>query len=299
MLHSLAYVGISSPAVDAWPSFATEVLGCMMAEPGSDGAVRLRVDDALWRIQIHPGEVDSVEYFGWAVTDEASLEELRARLEKEGIEVELGSAELAAERAVHQLLWFIDPWGYRHELIWGQYTRPHSFRPSRPLSGFVTGQQGLGHVVVGMPDLERAHDFFTRVMGFELSDRIISDRMNANFYHVNGRHHTLALGRLPEGVVGFNHLMLQVAAIDDVGVAYDICLERELPIVKTIGRHTNDQMISFYLTTPSSFNIEYGFGGVQIDDDWTPKSFDRSSTWGHVLPDGVTKPSPGIVRSLG
>lgn len=298
MLHSLAYIGISSPAVNEWPAFATEVLGCMVGDPGSDGAVRLRVDDALWRLQIHPGEVDAVEYFGWAVTDENSLQELRERLEKEGIAVEKGDAALAAERSVNQLFWFTDPWGYRHELIWGQIVRPQSFRPGRAVRGFVTGNQGLGHVVVGIPDLERGHDFFTRVMGFELSDKIMSERMSAHFYHVNGRHHSLALGRLPQGTVGFNHLMLQLESIDDVGVAYDMCLERGLPIVKTLGRHTNDRMISFYLTTPSSFNIEYGFGGAEIDDDWTPKTFDQSSIWGHEVPDNVKKSSPGIVRSI-
>ncbi|MGJ3561650.1 VOC family protein [Streptomyces sp. INA 01156] len=218
MLHSLAYLGISSPAADEWPTFATEVLGCMLAEPGPDGAVRLRVDDALWRIQIHAGEVDAVDYFGWAVTDEASLDELQGRLEAEGVEVHEGDAELAVARAVNRIRWFVDPWGYRHELIWGQIIRPSSFRPGRAISRFITGQQGLGHVVVGMPDLERAHDFFTRVLGFELSDKIITDKLEAHFYHVNGRHHSLALGRLPEGVVGFNHLMLQLEAIDDVGV---------------------------------------------------------------------------------
>ncbi|MFD6321513.1 VOC family protein [Streptomyces sp. NPDC001812] len=299
MLHSLAYLGISSPAVDEWPTFATEVLGCMLAEPGPDGAVRLRVDDALWRIQIHPGEVDAVDYFGWAVTDEASLDELQGRLEAEGVEVHEGDAELAAARAVNRIRWFVDPWGYRHELIWGQIIRPSSFRPGRAISRFITGQQGLGHVVVGMPDLERAHDFFTRVLGFELSDKIITDKLEAHFYHVNGRHHSLALGRLPEGVVGFNHLMLQLEAIDDVGRGYDLCLERGVPISKVLGRHANDRMVSFYLTTPSAFNIEYGYGGVEIDEDWTPKTFDKSSIWGHTVHEDNPKPSPGIVRRLG
>lgn len=299
MIHSLAYVGISSPAVDEWPEFATEVLGCMLADPGPDGAVRMKVDDAPWRIQIHPGEIDAVEYFGWAVVDENSLGDLQRRLEDAGVEVHTGDADMAAARAVNRLRWFIDPWGFRHELIWGQIVRPASFRPGRAISRFITGQQGLGHVVVGMPDLERAHEFFTQLLGFELSDKIITDRLEAHFYHVNGRHHSFALGRLPEGVVGFNHLMLQLETIDDVGRAYDLCVERGVPISKMLGRHANDQMVSFYVTTPSAFNIEYGYGGVEIDDDWTPKTFDKSSIWGHMVHEDNPKPSPGIVRRLG
>ena len=35
----------------------------------------------------------------------------------------------------------------------------------------------------------------------------------------------------------------------------------------SLGRHTNDEMISFYLRTPSGFDIEYGFGGKTVDAD--------------------------------
>ena len=43
-------------------------------------------------------------------------------------------------------------------------------------------------------------------------------------------------------------------------------------VTRTLGRHTNDQMISFYLTTPSGFHIEYGYGGLQGDVSWVPKT---------------------------
>ena len=35
----------------------------------------------------------------------------------------------------------------------------------------------------------------------------------------------------------------------------------------TLGRHTNDLMTSFYVRTPSGFEIEYGTGGLVVDDD--------------------------------
>ena len=49
------------------------------------------------------------------------------------------------------------------------------------------------------------------------------------------------------------HFMLQTNSLDDVGVARDICLEKGLEISQ-IGRHPNDQMVSFYVTTPSGFS---------------------------------------------
>jgi extradiol dioxygenase len=296
MIKALGYLGVSSPRSDDWRVFGTEFLGGELAEDGPDGAVRLRVDDATWRIQIHPGEADKTEYFGWLVDYEEDLPRVVARLAEAGVTAEQGSPELAASRNVNQLVVFTDPWGFRHEVAWGQEAHPSSFRPGRAISGFVTGQQGLGHVVLMIPDVDKGHEFFSGVLGFELSDKIIvPGALNARFYHVNARHHTLAIAQSPPGVAIFNHLMLQVRSIDDVGWAHDNLERFEVPPVMSLGRHTNDKMISFYCTTPSGFNIEYGYDGLEITDDWVPRVYTRSSIWGHKFAPGA---GPGIVHPL-
>lgn len=294
MISSLAYLGVTTPAVDAWPEFATEVLGCMIGEPGADGALRLRMDDAAWRLQLHPGEADDVAYFGWAVNTMDDLEAFRGRLNDRGIEVHDGDEATTADRQVAKLLWFMDPFGFRHEVIVGQVILPGTFHPGRPMSGFVTGEQGLGHVVLGVPNLEAAHEFFTQVFGFHLSDWLqMANGFEGRFYHCNGRHHTLALGQL-DGMRGMNHLMLEVGDIDDVGIALDRCEDRGVPITNGLGRHTNDEMTSFYFETPSSFLIEYGYSGLQINSGWTEKSFTTPSIWGHRPPPGAPAPA-GLV----
>ena len=187
---------------------------------------------------------------------------------------------------------FTDPWGFRHEVTWGQSSVPCSFRPSRPLSGFVTGPQGLGHVLLLLPDIEQGHEFFSR-LGFRLSDKIIiPGRLNARFYHCNARHHTLALGQCEPGVAGLNHLMIQVGSIDDVGLAYELAEEHGVPITLTLGRHTNDRQFSFYHSTPSSFHVEYGYGGLEVDEEtWVPRVYDRTQIWGHrPHPSGKGRP---------
>lgn len=301
MFSSLAYVGVRSPAVAQWPTFASEVLGCMVTEPGPDGAVRLRIDDAHWRIQIHPGEVDETAYFGWAVEREEDLDAVLTKLAEAGVHGERGTPELAAERSVNRIISFDDPWGFRHEVIWGQHFTPSSFRPGRAISGFRTGIQGLGHVVLLLPDIEKGHEFFSGVLGFTLSDKIISTPFNTRFYHCNGRHHTLAFAEydgLEKDQVAFNHLMLELESIDDVGKAYDHCVEKGVPLVSTIGRHTNDRMTSFYLSSPSQFQIEYGWGGVDVDEEWVPKVYTTGSTWGHKMPPGARDLPVGIVRAF-
>ncbi len=292
MIQSLSYVGFASPNTAAWPDFATSILGAEVVEPGADGAVRLRVDDALARIYIHPGERNDLAYLGWAVAGPTPLEQAVRHVERNGFTVHRGDEELAKQRAVAEVVWFTDPFGFRHELSWGLTMQPGTFKPGRPMSGFVTGTGGLGHVVLMLPDAARAEQFLIDVLGFKMSDRV--DSIRARFFHCNPRHHTLAFASIP-GLVGMHHLMLEVKSLDDVGIALDRCIEQKLPLAMGLGHHTNDRMTSFYVRSPSGFEIEYGWGGLLVnDDDWVVRTYDSGSVWGHKRPDDA--PPPGIMR---
>jgi len=299
MIKSLAYVGVNSPRAEDWRRFGTSFLGAELAQDGPDGAVRLRVDDAAWRLEIHPAEEDSVAFFGWAVDHEEDLDRVADKLAAAGVATQRGSTELADARNVNRIITFTDPWGFPHEVIWGQHLYPSTFRPGRASSGFVTGTQGLGHVLLLLPDIEAGHEFFSGVLDFELSDKIIvPGQLNARFYHVNARHHTLALGQCPPGVAGFNHLMLQAKDIDDVGQAYDLLEEYDVPLTLSLGRHTNDKTFSFYCATPSLFNVELGYDGIEVTGDWVPQVYERTAIWGHHLdPEAKNRP-PGIMHAL-
>ena len=87
------------------------------------------------------------------------------------------------------------------------------------------------------------------------------------------------------GIVAVHHLMLEVGSIDDVGSGLDTVNERGLPLAISLGRHTNDLMTSFYIRTPSGFEIEYGTGGRLVDDEtWEIDEYDTQSLSGHKPP---------------
>ena len=281
MITSLAYFGATSPLYKEWQIFGPEILGSQLVESGPDGAIRLRFDEMAYRLAVHPGEKDGVAYIGWETTGEEPTLRIVERLRACGIEVTRASAEDAGIRQVLGYYWFIDPLGIRQELAWGHMRARSSFHPGRAMSGFRTGDQGLGHVVIATPELEKSDKFYREVMGFHLSDTIHDAPIYAHFFHVNGRHHSLAIARAPGNQAAFLHLMVEVNSLEDVGVALDLCEARNVPITRTLGCHTNDQMTSFYMQSPAGFRIEYGCGGLEVDDLWVPRYYDSTSTWGH------------------
>lgn len=105
-----------------------------------------------------------------------------------------------------------------------------------------------------------------------------------------------AVGGALRGMAGFHHLMLEVTDPDEVGRAYDRVHGAEMPITMSLGKHTNDEMFSFYVRTPSGFEIEYGAGGRTIDTTrpWSTGLYDAMSIWGHKSP--AAPVPPGILH---
>jgi hypothetical protein len=77
--------------------------------------------------------------------------------------------------------------------------------------------------------------------------------------------------------------MVELFSLDDVGQSYDVALSQQERVGVTLGRHTNDLMTSFYCKSPSSFMIECGWGGREIDPaTWQPVEMHAGpSLWGH------------------
>jgi 3,4-dihydroxy-9,10-secoandrosta-1,3,5(10)-triene-9,17-dione 4,5-dioxygenase len=296
-IRSLGYLRIESADPAAWREFGTRLLGLTEGRGPEPGAVYLRMDDFPARFVIVPGDAERLAASGWEVASESDLAELGARLAQAGVAAAAGTpAELAARR-VAGLLAFDDPSGHRLEVFWGASldNRP-AFCPYD--LRFVTGDYGMGHVVIPAADDAASMDFYTRVLGFRLRDTMAmapqlfgrpADGPPAmmRFLGVNARHHSLALAPMssPSGCV---HVMIEVAALDDVGRAMDRCARRGGKVSASLGRHANDQMVSFYLRTPSGFDIEYGTDGLLVDDaTWVSRYTTAISNWGHVFAAGA------------
>lgn len=275
-IAALGYVGINATDAPAWARFGPEILGLRAAPARADGTIALQMDERSYRLAVHPASSNGLAYIGWELPSPFDLEQACVELEKAGVKLVRGSEKDCAERQVAALVKFADPYGNQLELFYGQLNICEAFQPARPIGGFVAGNLGLGHIVMGVPDLGPGKKFYTEILGFRLSD-FVPDRLV--FFHCNPRHHSIALGKIGPGL---RHIMIEVKTIDDVGKTFDLCQASGVPITKTLGRHSNDQIFSFYMKSPAGFEIEYGTEGRLVDDAiWSVQQVDRGSIWGH------------------
>ena len=280
---SLAYLEIEASDVDAWRHYAEQVIGASCEE--SAGNLLIRIDDDAWRVRVISGGSDDVVCIGFSVDSAAELEGVHQQLESVGTNLEEATEEEAGSRGVEHLYVCHDPDGLRVELYTGSRASANSFSSPIGVSGFVTDGQGLGHIVIAASDQEKAEDFYMRGLGFLLSDHIMvgpeGRQLQLTFLHCNPRHHTLAMVPI-KAPKRLNHIMFQVMEMDEVGSCLDRARDAGCKISSSLGRHPNDQMFSFYMQTPSGFDIEYGYGGIEIDDaTWQTDTYYQTSTWGH------------------
>ena len=278
-LQALGYAGFGSSALDDWRQFGTGLVGLQAVER-SPSLLAFRMDDRKQRIVIDRSMADGARFFGWEVADATALDALATRLEQAEVEVVAEPQTLADARRVRALISFHDPVGNRLEAFYGAEIDDTPFSPGRSISGFRTGPLGLGHAVLTVENIDAVMPFYVDVLGFGLSD-YMQKPFRAYFFHINARHHSLAL--IETGRNGMHHLMVELFSLDDVGQSYDVALSQEGRVSVTLGRHTNDLMTSFYAKTPSSFMVECGWGGREIDPSmWRPLELQSGpSLWGH------------------
>ncbi len=286
-ISQLGYLGIGVSDLRRWDGFARDILGMEAVEQGSDGTHFYRIDDHHHRLAVHPDGRDDIAYAGWQVADADELRDVAQRLESLGADISWADPAVTRDRKVSALFATRDPNGIPVEVYCGALMRREQpFNSPRGLAGFVAGDLGLGHMVLCVDDYEDSLRFYRDGLGLRTSDYIdmdigATDPLSVAFLHAGPRHHSLALLKM-DAPKRLHHFMLQVAHVDDVGTTYDLCRAKDISVTRSLGRHTNDRMFSFYMQSPSGFEVEFGHGGLLIDDDtWQVQRHEAPSIWGH------------------
>jgi 3,4-dihydroxy-9,10-secoandrosta-1,3,5(10)-triene-9,17-dione 4,5-dioxygenase len=272
---SLGYLRLESTDIEAWKVFGGDFLGMMPVAGSAPDSLYFRIDKYPARLVVEPGAENKMTAMGLEVLNARELADLVGAVEDAGIKVAAGAAAECAERRVTGFVRFDDPAGNPVELFYGPIL-DHVPVHTPTVSAFVTGDMGLGHVIVSAEDGQATFDFYTNVLGF-----VERNTMRATwFLGCNPRHHTFGIATRP-GPGALLHVMLEAASLDDVGLAIDRAEKYGVPVMNTLGKHTNDHMVSFYVWSPERYAVEFGWNGLRVETEEPTYEITEGAFWGH------------------
>ncbi len=151
--------------------------------------------------------------------------------------------------------------------------------PETPL-GFQLRK--IGHVVLNVSDLEAAVDFYTAILGLQVSDRYPASMVPGGmvFLRCNTDHHGVALvgGASKLERSSLNHFAFEVGSPDEVFRARAWLQKQGVPIVFE-GRRRAGCQIAVEFQDPDGNNLEIYWG------------LDQIGTGGHVRPASEWRPA--------
>lgn len=296
-IKALGYVIIEAKKPQEWHSFLTQIVGFMPAPmmPQNDELLHFKMDEYQWRVAIQKSERDRLTTAGWEVAHKDDFDQAIEELHQAGVIFEWLKPEACKQRAVREAVRFKDPAGNIIELFYAMkldYQRINSPANVKAFETGYHGDMGLGHFVLPTKYFNECFDFYKNVLGFGETDYMHfhfapephDPGQGLHFMHVNNpRHHSLAIYQDPNPPAhNCIHLMFEVKDVDEVGYFIDRCKQNNIKIVSTLGRHSNDLMLSVYVESPGGFAIEFGCEGVQLDwENYKPTESSVPSLWGH------------------
>jgi catechol 2,3-dioxygenase-like lactoylglutathione lyase family enzyme len=140
--------------------------------------------------------------------------------------------------------------------------------PHRPRS--------LGHIVLYVPDLDAARDFYIERLGFRLTD---SYRSRSCFLRAQGSHdhHNLFLIKKEDIPGGLHHIEFHVGDFNEVMMGGRRLTEKGWKTYVGPGRHVLGSNYFWYFKTPCGGSLELACDMDYVTDDWEAKEWEYST----------------------
>jgi 2,3-dihydroxy-p-cumate/2,3-dihydroxybenzoate 3,4-dioxygenase len=255
----LGYVALNVSDMARSRAFYEQQLGLQPSGVGVGGEAFFRCGFEHHTVVLYQGAEPGLKRVGLALQDDAALDDAVSHFSGHGIEPVAVAPEECA--ALHQGRSFRlnEPFtGTSYEL----YATMREF--SDPFQPRLAKIQRIGHVVLKVPDLPGAVDFYTRVMGFRVSDAIDGAAVFMRC-HPSPYHHGVALvqAKAPQ----LHHVNFMVSEIDDVGRAIARFGKTGVPVVYGPGRHPPSGSVFLYFLEPDGLTLEYSYGMEEFPED--------------------------------
>jgi catechol 2,3-dioxygenase-like lactoylglutathione lyase family enzyme len=298
---NLQHVGLEVPDIDRALSFFSDA-GLERTQRDNCGVARCagREQDQLVFIEGPQRKLRHVS-FG---TTESGLADITKRLEDAGetlldapnetpepgiwvrdpdgvlvnIKVADAAPSLGGPEAVgSQPDWPVNVPGHYHRL--GPRAAPEYDTPVQP--------RRLGHILQFTTDVERKIDFYTRLLGMKVSDRI---GPGIAFMYVEGGsdHHVVALAQ-SDGP-GLHHASFEMGNVDEIGLNATHMVDKGHQHSWGFGRHVVGSNFYTYFRDPWNGLVEFfsDIDYIPAGYDWQPRDWPMEgalASWGPKVPD--------------
>ena len=222
-------------------------------------------------LELAPGGGHSLEKISLGATDSAAVDALGALLAERGVEIVAGPGPRDDSAGGYGVT-FHDPEGRLLEVT-------ADLGEHEPMDqGY--GPDRLSHIVLNCVDVPAARDFYTELLGFEVSDTYENDLMV--FLRCNELHHCIVLA--PGKWTSLNHVAFEVQTGDDVMKSLGRMRKAGFDTIWGPGRHGPGGNVFCYFTDPVGNVIEYTAELLHVDDSWEPQVWqrtpDNADIWG-------------------
>ncbi|MCB9647303.1 MAG: catechol 2,3-dioxygenase [Deltaproteobacteria bacterium] len=281
----MALTGVTRPGhvqlkmvdLEAGIRFYRDVLG--LEETGRDAAGRVYFK--TWDERDHSSVIlrqadeAGLDFFGFKVLDEATLDQLEKDLQAYGVETQRkpkGDLLETGERVQFKI-----PSGHTIELYATktQVDAPYGQQDPKPYT--AASDRGiapirLDHALLYGPNVDKVLDLFTNVLGFHLTEYVTlpnSDEKGALWLACSNKAHDIAFVGHPEPG-RLHHVSFLLDSWDRVLRAADIMALNGVPVDIGPTRHGITRGGTIYAWDPSGNRFETFMGGSAPYPDWKP-----------------------------
>lgn len=218
------------------------------------------------------------------------------------VSLDTAASYLGAQGVPHRRndegIFLADAEGNRIELVsfrGAEDSRPDVARSTTSLPGFRPRK--LGHVNYLTANLAAQTDFYTRVLGMHITDRL---GVEGVWLHINADHHVMAL--VNKGYAHIHHFALELVDWGELRVAFDHLAQHGRWLAWGPVRHGLGRNLSGYVRIPEEeCFVELFCDMEQLEPDHAPREWPddahSSNVWGILPPRSYFRFDPAAIES--
>jgi catechol 2,3-dioxygenase-like lactoylglutathione lyase family enzyme len=282
----IGHATFETPDLDRQIDYFTNVVGLVLAERAGDRAwLATRVGDLA--VQLDKGDASRCSRLSFQAAAATDFNELRRSLEAEGLRCDLRADP---SPGIPQAISFADPKG----------TMVDVFTTARPLAAKAAsagiGPIKLGHLAFCVEDPKFFADFYSRVLGFRVSDWIEDWFV---FLRCGPDHHTINF--VQGKTTKMHHVAFELKDWAQIQTACDFLGGKNIQLAWGPGRHGPGHNIFTYHRNPDDQIIELFTELDKMMDEslgyfdprpWHRDRPQRPKVWGADMPRDIWGPPP-------